>query len=170
MNAAAHPINNVREKRHKLTLEQRSRSVPYKKPFVVAVLATILFYLSLICFLTCMVTFAIAPPELMRGSAYAMIGMLPICALFWTIAYFKRRKATCPLCKCTPFLDNLALKHQKSFRVKPFNYGTTAVLNVVCCQRWRCMYCGTPFDLLKPKKEPGYVAYKDTAEAEETKK
>ncbi len=170
MNAAAHPINNTHEKRHKLTLEQRSRSVPYKKPFVSAVLASLFFYLSLICLLTCIVTFFMASPEQTRVTAFAMVGMLPVCAIFWIIAYFKRRKATCPLCKCTPFLDNLAHKHQKSFRVKPFNYGTTAVLNVVCCQRWRCMYCGTPFDLLKPKKESGYAAYRDHRRPVEEKK
>ncbi|PID79855.1 hypothetical protein CSB20_08840 [bacterium DOLZORAL124_64_63] len=163
-------MSNVHEKRQKLPLGQRARSVPCKRPFVVAVLATVVFYLGLVCFLTCAVVFAISPPEQVRSPAYAMIGMLPVCALLWAIAYFKLRKATCPLCKSTPFLDNLACKHQKSFRVKPFNYGTTAILNVVCCQRWRCMYCGTPFDLLKPKKESGYVAYRDHRGLVEAKK
>ncbi|MBT8045349.1 MAG: hypothetical protein KJO79_10400, partial [Verrucomicrobiae bacterium] len=119
--STAHPS------RQKLSLEQRARSVPYKRPFVVAVLAAVIFYLAVICFLTSVVTFFLAPMELKRGAAYTLVAMLPICAFFWVIAYFKRRKATCPLCKCTPFLDNLAHKHVKSFRVKPFNYGTTAV-------------------------------------------
>lgn len=163
-------MSKTRETRQKLSLEQRSRSVPYKKPYVVAVLATLFFYLSLICFLTSAITFLLAPAELKRGAAYTLAAMLPVCAFFWTVAYFKRRKATCPLCKCTPFLDNLAHKHQKSFRVKPLNYGTTAVLNVVFTQRWRCMYCGTPFDLLKSKRDAGYVAYKQDKDGNEEKK
>lgn len=161
MPTAIHTPSQAQEKRQKLSLEQRARSVPYKRLFVTAVLATVLFYLALIAFLTAIVTFFLAPVELKRGAAYTLVGLLPICAFLWTISYFKRRKATCPLCKCTPFLDNLAHKHQKSFRVKPFNYGTTAILNVVLTQRWRCMYCGTPFDILKSKKGHDYVAYKE---------
>lgn len=161
MPTALHTQNNATKSSQKLSLEQRARSVPYKRAFVIAVLATIIFYFSLIAFLTSVITFFLAPEELRRGSAYAMIALLGISAFFWIISYFKRRKASCPLCKCTPFLDNLAHKHQKSFRIRPLNYGTTAVFNVVLTQRWRCMYCGTPFDILKPKKGPGYVAYKE---------
>lgn len=145
--------DNGGESRHKLSLEQRSRSVPYRRPYVIAVLSTLLFYFSLVAFFTSAVAFFLAPDELRRGAAYLFVGMLPVCALLWIISYFKRRKATCPLCKCTPFLDNLAHKHQKSYRVKPLNHGTTAVLNVVFTQRWRCMYCGTPFDILKTKNK-----------------
>ncbi|MCP5537803.1 MAG: hypothetical protein H7A51_16405 [Akkermansiaceae bacterium] len=161
MPSAVQTSGNARETRQKLSLEQRSRSIPYKRPFVVAVLATLLFYLGLIAFCTSVVTFFLAPIELRRGAAYTLVTLLPICGFLWTVAYFKRRKATCPLCKCTPFLDNLAHKHQKSFRVRPLNYGTTAVLNVMISQRWRCMYCGTPFDILKTKKGHGYVADQD---------
>lgn len=166
MPTAVHSSSKANETRQKLSLEQRSRSIPYKRPFVVAVLATLIYYLSLIAFITSAVTFFVAPVELKRGAAYTLVALLPLCAFFWVVAYFKRRKANCPLCKCTPFLDNLAHKHQKSFRVKPFNYGTTAILNVVVSQRWRCMYCGTPFDILKSKKGHNYVAYTDDKEAE----
>ena len=170
MSTAAHSSTRANKKGQKLSLEQRARSVPYKKPFVFAVIATILFYLGLIAFITSLLTFFLAPVELKRGAAYTLVAMLPICGFLWTISYFKRRKATCPLCKCTPFLDNLAHKHQKSFRVKPFNYGTTAVFNVVFTQRWRCMYCGTPFDILKTKNKATYVAYKEDKEDEQVKK
>lgn len=166
MPTAVQSSSRASETRQKLSLEQRARSVPYKRPFVVAVLATLIFYLGLIAFLTSIVTFAIAPVELKRGAAYTLAALLPLCAFFWTVAYFKRRKATCPLCKCTPFLDNLAHKHQKSYRIRPLNYGTTAILNVVFTQRWRCMYCGTPFDILKSKRGHDYVAYKDDQEVD----
>ncbi len=147
-------VEEEQESRQHLSLEQRSRSVPYRQPYVVAVLFTLLFYLSLVGFLTTIVAFSIAPPELQRSAGYILAAMLPACGFFWVVAYFKRRKAACPLCKCTPFLDNLAHKHQKAYKVRPFNYGTTAIFNVVLTQRWRCMYCGTPFDILKSKVKP----------------
>lgn len=140
------------ETTRKLTLEQRCRSVPYRRPYVIAVLSTLAFWLSLAAFLTAGATFFLVPVEMRRTAAYLIAAMLPVCGLLWTVSYFKRRKATCPLCKCTPFLDNLAHKHQKAFKVMPLNHGATAVCNVVLTQRWRCMYCGTPFDLLKTKK------------------
>ncbi len=145
-------MENQEESHRKLTLEQRSRSVPYRQPFVSAVLWTLVFYLAVIGFFTVIATFFLVPSEMRRTAAYLIAAMLPACGLLWTIAYFKRRKATCPLCKCTPFLDNLAHKHQKAFKVRPLNHGTTAIFNVVLAQRWRCMYCGTPFDILKTKK------------------
>jgi len=142
----------------KMSIEQRARSVPYKHAFVVAVIATLLFYLGIIALITCAVAFFAVSKELKQGAGYTFAIILPVTAFFWVISYFKRRKATCPLCKCTPFLDNLAHKHQKSFRLRPLNYGTTAVLNAVFTQRWRCMYCGTPFDILKLKKGQEDVA------------
>ncbi|MGB0775536.1 MAG: hypothetical protein ACPGUY_06790 [Akkermansiaceae bacterium] len=149
---------------HKLSIEQRARSVPYKRPFVIAIISTLIFYLSIIALATCAITFLFVSPDFKRSAAYAMVGMLPACAFFWTIAYFKRRKASCPLCKCTPFLDNLAHKHQKAIKLRPLNYGTTAVLNVVCTQRWRCMYCGTPFDILKDKQHREFPSDKGSEE------
>lgn len=150
MPTTAQPVE--REAPRKLTLEQRSRSVPYRRPFVIAVLFSLLFYLGLIAFLTSLVAFFLAPHEIRRSAAYVLVTILPVCAFLWGLSYLKRRKATCPLCKCTPFLDNLAHKHQKAFKVRPLNHGTTAIFNVVLAQRWRCMYCGTPFDILKTKK------------------
>lgn len=146
----------------KMSIEQRARSVPYKRAFVVAVITTLLFYLGIIALTTCVVIFFTAPAELKQGAGYTFALIMPAAAFFWVISYFKRRKATCPLCKCTPFLDNLAHKHQKSFRLRPLNYGTTAILNTVFTQRWRCMYCGTPFDLLKLKKGSEELAPKKT--------
>ena len=151
-------------------MDHRSRSVPYKRVFVSAIIYTLVFYLCVIAFLTTLVAFAIVPKQSQQVAAYILVALLPICAFSWIIAYFKRRKATCPLCKCTPFLDNLAHKHQKAFRIKPLNYGTTAMLNVVFTQRWRCMYCGTPFDILKTRNAQNYTAYKESSESTEKEK
>ena len=95
----------------KLTLEQRARSVPYRRPFVVAILSSLVFYFGLLGFLTAAISFFLSPPEEQQNAAYIFAAMLPVCGILWAISYFKRRKANCPLCKSTPFLDNFAHKH-----------------------------------------------------------
>ena len=66
------------------------------------------------------------------------------------ISYSKRRSARCPLCIGTPLLNSGALAHKRSFALGPLNEGFTAVLSIACTQKFRCMYCGTRYDLLKP--------------------
>ncbi len=132
---------------------RRSRSVPYKKRFVVALFFSVLFYLGIIALFTSAVAFFFASAEFKKISAEILIACLGISLVTWLISYVKRRGALCPLCKSTPFADNLARKHEKAFRLRPFNYGTTAILTALFLQRWRCMYCGTSFDLLQTKKK-----------------
>lgn len=153
MSAAAKSSHQASKARQKLTLEHRARSVPHKKPFVFAVIATLLFYLGLIAFITGVFAFFNSPKELKQGAADILVAIPPVCGVLWMIAYIMRRRAICPLCRSTPLLDNLAHKHQKALRCKPFNFGTTAILSVLFTQHFRCMHCGTPFDLLKPKTE-----------------
>ena len=148
-----HTHHGANHKEHKPSLDQRARSVPYKKKFIGAVFFTLLFYLGIVALITSVVAFFYVAPEFKKRSAELIVASLGFCMLSWLIAYMKRRGTLCPLCKSTPFLDNLARKHDKAYRVKPFNYGTTAVLNAAVIQRWRCMYCGTSFDLLKTKSE-----------------
>jgi len=138
---------------YKPSCDSRARSVPYKKKFIVAVLFTLVFYLSIVALLTAVVVFFYADSELKKRSAEILVACLGACILSWLISYVRLRSTLCPLCKSTPYLDNLANKHGKSYRIRPFNHGTTAILNTVFIQRWRCMYCGTSFDLLKSKKK-----------------
>ena len=134
-------------------LGQRDRSVPFKRPFITAVLSMLVFYLCLVGLLAAITAFVLSDKGLQHRAAYVIAALLGASAICWIFAYLMRRKANCPLCKCTPFLDNLALKHQKARKTWPLNYGNSAVLSVLCTQRWRCMYCGTPFDILKNKSK-----------------
>ena len=61
----------------------------------------------------------------------------------------RRRSARCPLCKGSPLYDSGAVKHAKAHRMRPLNHGATAVLSILFLNRFRCMYCGTPYDMLK---------------------
>ena len=132
---------------------RRSRSVPHKRRFVVAILLSLVFYLAVIALITSAVAFFFATAEFKKISAEILIACLGISLIAWIISYIKRRGALCPLCKSTPFADNLARKHEKAHRLRPLNYGTSAILTALFLQRWRCMYCGTSFDLLKTKKK-----------------
>ena len=95
--------------------------MPYKKKFITAVFFTLLFYLGIVALITSVVAFFYAAPEFQKRSAELIVASLGFCMVSWLIAYMKRRSTLCPLCKSTPFLDNLARKHDKAYRIKPFN-------------------------------------------------
>lgn len=147
------PPRSVAKNCYKPSCDKRARSIPYKKRFIVAVLFSLVFYISIIGLITAAVAFFYINPELKKRAAELLVACLAACIVSWFIAYMKRRSTLCPLCKSTPFLDNLAHKHGKAYRIRPLNYGTTAILNTLFIQRWRCMYCGTCFDLLRRKKK-----------------
>lgn len=118
-----------------------------KRPFNVAVFFALIHYLCLIAFLTCVVIVILNPkPE----SIPPMIAAAIASALTWLVSFFRRRSARCPLCKGTPLLGGGAVKHAKAYRLRPLNHATTSVLGILFLHRFRCMYCGTPYDVLKP--------------------
>ncbi|WP_265594139.1 hypothetical protein [Haloferula sp. BvORR071] len=131
----------------------RSRSVHDKRPYNVAVTLTLLHYLCVVGFLTSLVILSLNPKV---DSVELLIGFVVATGVTWLIAYLKRRSARCPLCKGTPLLDTGASKHAKAYRLRPLNYGSTAVLGILFLHRFRCMYCGTPYDLLKKPSSQRY--------------
>lgn len=122
------------------------RSVPYRRPIVSALLFCYLHYLSLVVVAAALVLVVARQDPL---SAQVLAAAVLFTGLTWFIAFFKRRGARCPLCKGTPFLDSGALVSPKAARVFPLNFGQTAILSSLFSQRFRCMYCGTRYDLLK---------------------
>lgn len=125
----------------------RARSLPSARPFRIAVFFSSLHLLGLIVMLTGLVCFILEPS---RGASRILLGGMAFSALFWLIAFFKRRSALCPLCKGTPLANSGAHTHIRARRLRPFNHGFTATLSILATQRFRCMYCGSDFDLLKP--------------------
>jgi hypothetical protein len=124
----------------------RSRSLHHKRPFTVAVFFTLVHYLCLIGVVTCLAIVTLNPkPASVPPLVVAFVASL----VTWLIAFLRRRSARCPLCKGSPLLDSGAVKHAKAYRLPPFTYAATAVLGILFLSRFRCMYCGTPFDLLK---------------------
>ena len=80
---------------------------------------------------------------------YSIVVGVLLVATTLLISFFKRRNAHCPLCRGTPLVNSGALAHKKSYCLKPFNHGHTAILSIVFTQKFSCMYCGTKYDLLK---------------------
>ena len=131
----------------------RSRSVHDKRPYNVAVLLTLLHYLCVVALITSVVIVILNPKQdAMRPLVLSAVGS----GVTWLIAYLKRRSARCPLCKGSPLVDTGASKHVKAYRLRPLNHGSTAVLGILFLHRFRCMYCGTPYDLLKKPSNQRY--------------
>ncbi|MFT3991070.1 MAG: hypothetical protein QM680_06635 [Luteolibacter sp.] len=128
------------------TSEARCRSMPHPRPFYKAVFFSSLQYLGTIAFLTSVVMCALQPSPF---AVKLILGSLVFTALCWLFGFFKRRSAHCPLCKGTPLINTGAHTHVKSFRIPPFSHGTTATLSIIFTHRFRCMYCGSRYDMLK---------------------
>ncbi len=85
-----------------------------------------------------------------EAASSILLGSMAFTALAWFVAFLKRRSVHCPLCKGTPLMNSGARTHARSKRIPPFSHGTTAMLSILTNQTFRCMYCGSDFDLLKP--------------------
>ena len=134
------------KRRKKLPSDTRARSVPFKRPFIRAMLGAALFYLLLLG--AAVSLYAFLTHRSSQGGI--LLAALTLGAgLTWLVSLYLRRKASCPLCKGTPYLDNRAHYHTKAVRIFPFNHGTTNLLRSIVRQRFRCQFCGSPFDLLK---------------------
>ena len=144
---SAPPAPPAAAPRQKAPLGRRARSVPFKKPYILALLVSALFYLALIGTAAALFAFMAIPD---KHSASLLIGFGGFSAFLWLFSFFKRRNCICPLCKGTPYVDNSALRHEKAFRFFPLNYGTSNVIRSMARQHFRCQFCGTPYDLLKP--------------------
>ena len=135
----------------KLPFEKRARSVPFKKPFLRAALFGGLFYLLLIGIIAAIGVYL----KLQSGSSVKiLLGLIAVAGFVWIIGLFKRRSACCPLCKGTPFLNTGAHLHEKAYKLPMLNHGNTNMVRTIFTQRFRCMYCGTPYDFLKPVTDP----------------
>jgi len=130
-----------------LKTPSRPRALPYRGAFIRATVFSAICYLAMVAAATSIILFALYPSMLARN---AIVISLAIGALAWLLAFSARRSAFCPLCKGTPLLDTGARPHDKAVRVRPLSHGVTAILSILSTQQFRCMYCGSHFDLLKP--------------------
>lgn len=125
----------------------RARAVPHGRPFMVAVFLASLHYLGLIAAATALVSVLLDPHPM---APRVLIAALVFSGVTWLIAYIKRRGAHCPLCKGTPLINSGAMPHTRARRIRPFNHGVSAILSIIATHKFRCMYCGSDYDLLKP--------------------
>jgi len=128
----------------------RARSLHDKRPYNIAVFFAVIHYLCVVALLTCVVIVILNP---VPGSVRILVASLIACLVSWLFAFFKRRSVRCPLCKGSPLFDSGAVKHSKAYRLPPLNHGNTAVLGILFLNRFRCMYCGTSYDMLKKSSQ-----------------
>jgi hypothetical protein len=132
----------------------RPRSMRSSGAFYVATFWTIAHMLSVVSTTIAVLLFLSHHKE-PRSSFYLnyiVVGVL-LATITLLISFFKRRNACCPLCRGTPLLNSRAVKHKKSFCLKPFNSGHTAILSIFFTQKFSCMYCGAKYDLLKKSEK-----------------
>ena len=139
-------VSSTAKRRKRLPFSARARSVPFKRPFVRAILAAAVFYLLLLGAAAALYAFLTSQS---RETGILLAALTLGTGLTWLVSLYFRKKASCPLCKGTPYLDNRAHYHAKAVRFFPFNHGTTNLLRSLVRQRFRCQFCGSPFDLLK---------------------
>jgi hypothetical protein len=126
----------------------RARSLPSARPYRIAVFFSSLHFLGIVALITSFACVFIDPKQ---AAVRVMVGSMGFCAVTWLIAFFKRRGTFCPLCKGTPLINSGARVHSRAWRLYPLNHGVTAILSIMATQRFRCMYCGSDYDLLKPR-------------------
>ncbi len=132
------------------TSSRRYRSVPYRTSYYLATFWTILHLFCVFSTLAAIVLFFLY----YKSANYAAFTRIIVvgascCVVTLILSYSKRRSARCPLCFGTPLHNSGALAHKRSFALGPLTEGFTAVLSIACTQKFRCMYCGTRYDLLK---------------------
>lgn len=128
----------------------RYRSVPYRTPFYSAVAWTLILWCSIAATITLVALFLVHH-EQGNGDLYKRPIIISAGGTILTliISYYKRRAARCPLCIGTPLINTGALPHRRSRKFGPFSEGYTTVFSIAFTQKFRCMYCGTRYDLLK---------------------
>ena len=124
----------------------RARSVPRRLIFVKAVAVSAIHYLGIFAVITALAVFFIEPS---RPAMKFFILSLGFTVASWIVAFIRRRNTHCPLCKGTPLVESGALVHQRARRIFPFNHGVSTIFSILATQTFRCMYCGTLFDILK---------------------
>ncbi len=128
-----------------------------------AVFFTSMHYLGLVVTATALVAFFLEPSQ---PASRILVGGMVYSGISWLFAFFKRRSTFCPLCKGTPLVNTGARTHARARRLYPLNHGMTATLSIMATQKFRCMYCGSDYDLLKPSSRlHGTPEFRDHDEA-----
>ncbi len=130
--------------------KSRYRSVPYRAAFYRAVIWTFLHFFCLLGTLVVAFFFFFhrAQVDIAQYKRFFMLGMAGTVVTL-VISHYQRRTARCPLCIGTPLMNTGALAHKKAHCIGPLNQGHSAIVSIIFTQKFRCMYCGTRYDLLR---------------------
>lgn len=128
----------------------RCRSLPHAKKFRLAVALCAIHYLCLMAMISTAVMLILHPG---RTAAMLLIATTAATISTWFLALLKKRATLCPLCKGTPLIESGALLHERAKRLPPFTHGVSTTLSILVLQTFRCMYCGSDFDLLKESSQ-----------------
>jgi len=125
-----------------------ARSVPNAMRFRLAAGVEVFHLTALLCTMAALVAIFVEPSK--EASLILIVAMVTSAAS-WLISFLMRRRVCCPLCKGTPLLNSGAATHIRAWRIKPLNNGVSSSLAIFFTKKFRCMYCGSDYDLLKPR-------------------
>ena len=108
-------------------------------------------YCAFIAVLTMILLLLVNPSMTMIKTVVTTIVIFAFTAL---ASFLSRRSAFCPLCKGMPLAHTKARVHTKALRIYPLSHSTSAMLSLLFTQTFRCIYCGSRFDLLKKRSLP----------------
>lgn len=127
---------------------ERARAVPTSRPYYVA---AILFSCFVLCLVGAVTSIWFAVADSNQEALHLFLMFMSLSLIFWLMSYIKRKHTICTLCKGTPLLNSGSLVHVRAKRLPPLNHGTTALASIIFSQKYRCMFCGEDYDLLKKK-------------------
>jgi hypothetical protein len=139
----------------------RYRSIPYRAPFYLAVIWTLLHWCSIAATITLVGLFLTHTQTGNGGQFKRPIIMAAVSTVITLVlSHYNRRAARCPLCIGTALINTGALTHKRSSKLGPFSEGYTSIISIAVTQKFRCMYCGTRYDLLKTPRRKQHMHHK----------
>lgn len=134
--------------------QAKPRSLPRAGSYFKAVVVYGFHVLCLIATLTLAVFFIRDGHE--KAAVYLGVA-IALSAFTGVLSFVIRRGTLCPLCRSTPLLGTSSSLHERARRLWPFTHAVSTILSIAFLQRFRCMHCGTDFDLLKePRRQKLY--------------
>lgn len=116
--------------------------------------AVVLYTVHLFCLIATITLIVLLMKTGHENAPTILAASIGISAFTGVIAYIKRRGTICPLCRSASLIGTRACRNERAKRIWPFSFAVSSMISIIFLQRFRCMHCGTDFDLLKePRRQ-----------------
>lgn len=84
-----------------------------------------------------------------RSYGVLFLAALGAYLMLWLVRFAMNRSLSCQLCHGPILHSKKCRKHRDARRFGPLGYSQSLILDATMHGRYTCMYCGTPFRLLR---------------------